>query len=78
MQKKFGTVLNEKLLFRARAYCHREETTISHLLEEALNAYLRKKEHTAASFSAVEASFGALKISPKVLRSMLEEDVYDA
>ena len=77
MQKKFGTVLNEKLLSRARVYCQRSHTTISHLFEEALDEYLQKQKHSVSSFSTVEASFGALKVSPRDLQSVLDEDIYE-
>ena len=78
MHKKFGTVLDDKLLSRAKAYCHRKHKTISRLLEEALGEYLQKEEQPASSFSAVEASFGILKITGRNLRAVLEEDVYEA
>ncbi len=78
MNKKFGTVLDEKLLSRAKAYCHRKHKTISRLMEEALKEYLQKEERPTSSFSAVEASFGTLKIPLKDLRSILEEDVYES
>ena len=77
MQKKFGTVLDEKILSQARAFCMEKHTTISHLLEKALSEYLQREKHPAASFSTVEASFGALKISPGILQSISEEDIYE-
>ena len=77
MQTKFGTVLNNKLLSRVRVFCQKRHTTISRLLEEALYEYLQKQEHSAYSFSTVEASFGALKISSQDLQSVLEEDLYE-
>ena len=77
MQIKFGTVLDEKLLSRARAYCHKKRTSIRKLLENALDEYLQKNEYSPSSFSTVEASFGALKISPRDLQSVLEEDIYE-
>ncbi len=77
MQKKFGTVLDEKILFQTRAFCQREHTTISHLLEEALSEYFQRKKHSSSSFSAIETSFGVLKVSAKALKSILEEDIYE-
>ncbi len=76
MYKKFGTVLDDRLLSRAKAYCHKKHKTISRLFEEALDEYLQKQEQSVSSFSTVEASFGALKISTRNLQSVLEEDVY--
>ena len=78
MHKKFGTVLDDKLLTRAKAYCHRKHKTVSRLLEEALEEYLQKEERPVSSFSAVEASFGVLKVNARDLRSILEEDMYEA
>lgn len=77
MQKKFGTVLDEKILSQARAFCQKKHTTISHLLKEALTEYLRKESYPAAPFSTVEASFGVLTVPPKILQSVLEEDIYE-
>ena len=77
MQKKFGTVLDNKLLSRVKIYCQKRHTTISRLLEEALYEYLKKQEHSVSSFSTVEASFGVLKISSRDLQSVLEEDIYE-
>lgn len=78
MHKKFGTVLDDKLLSRARTYCHKKHKTMSRFLEEAMEEYLLKEERHSPSFSAVETSFGALKIPSRQLRSILEEDVYAA
>ena len=78
MHKKFGTVLDDKLLSRAKTYCQKKHTTISRLFEEALGEYLQKQEHSVSSFSTVDASFGALKISSKNLHAVLEEDIYEA
>jgi molybdopterin-guanine dinucleotide biosynthesis protein A len=77
MHKKFGTVLDEKLLSRAKAYCHKKHKTISRFLHEAVEEYLQKEEARSPSFSAVEASFGSLKIPSRELRSVLEEDIYE-
>ena len=77
MHKKFGTVLDNKLLSRVRVYCHKKHTTISRFLEEALYEYLQKQEHAGPPFSTVESSFGALRISAQDLRSVLEEDLYE-
>ncbi len=78
MQKKFGTVLDEKVLSQARSFCQQEHTTISHLLEMALAEYLeKKKRHSLSSFSTVEANFGMLKLPAQILKNALEEDIYE-
>lgn len=78
MHKKFGTVLDDKLLSEAKIVCQQNHTTLSHLLEESLRQYLRKKRHISGGLSSVEASFGILKVTPKKLKAISEEDIYAA
>ena len=77
MQKKIGTILDDKLINEAKTFSSREHITISRLIQQSLAEYLERKKHTASSFSAVDASFGALKISPRELKSILNEDQYE-
>jgi hypothetical protein len=78
MQKKFGTILNGRLLEEAKEFCHKEHSTLNHFLEKAISEYLRKKKEKSLAFSNVEASFGVLKIRRKALKNVLEEDIYEA
>ena len=78
MSKKFGTVLDEGILSEAKAYCHHQRTSISHLIEEALREYLKQKSPShQVAFSGVDASFGVLSVPSKTLRRVLEDDIYE-
>lgn len=77
MQKKIGTILDEELLKKTKEKASAEHTTVSHLFQEALREYLQKKERNAADLSVIESSFGVLKISPKALKIILEEDIHE-
>ena len=74
MQKKIGTILDDKLLSEAKTFSRKEHITISSLIQQSLAEYLERKKHPASSFSAVDATFGALKISPQELKSILNEN----
>ena len=74
MQKKIGTILDDKLLSEAKIFSRKEHITISSLIQQSLAEYLERKKYPASSFSAVDATFGALKISPQELKSILNED----
>ena len=74
MQKKIGTILDDKLLSEAKIFSRKEHITISSLIQQSLAEYLKRKKHPASSFSAVDATFGALKISPQELKSILNEN----
>ena len=74
MQKKIGTILDDKLLNEAKIFSRKEHITISSLIQQSLAEYLERKKPPASSFSAVDATFGALKISPQELKSILNED----
>ena len=75
MQKKFGTVLDDKLLNEAKSFSRKEHTTLSRLIKESLSEFLKRKKHPVSSFSTIEASFGALKIAPQELKNILKEDI---
>lgn len=78
MQKKIGTVLDDKLLSRAKAYCHKKHKTISRLLNDALHEYLKKQDaSTPVGFSSVKSSSGAFKVPKETLKRILEEDIYE-
>lgn len=77
MQKKFASILDDKLLSQAKTFCQRRHTTISHLLEMALSEYLKRKESSSSPFSTVEASFGILKVPPAALKATLQENIYE-
>ena len=78
MQKKIGTLLDDKLLTRTKAYCHRKNLPISRVLNDALQDYLKKEDAAALlTLSGVRSSFGAFKVSKANLQKILEEDIYE-
>ena len=77
MQKKFGTVLDDKLLNEAKIFSQKEHTSISRMIEESLSEFLKRKKSSSSSFSAVDASFGVLKITPQELKNILKEDLHE-
>lgn len=77
MQKKFGTVLDDKLLNEAKLFSQKEHTTIGRLIQESLSEFLERKKHLYSPFSAVDASFGVLKIESKKVKNILNEDLYE-
>lgn len=76
MKRKIGTVMEERLLWRAKQVAAREKKPLSALLEEALDAHLvrlgeapgRRPGHV------VEETRGALRVSRKTLGALLKEE----
>lgn len=77
MQKKIGTILDEGLLIKIKQKAHQERITLNHLFEEALLDYLIKYTSQKPQFSAVEASFGVMKLSARVAQKIAKEDIYE-
>lgn len=77
MQKKFGTSLDVKVLSEARHFCQKEHTSISRLLEQAIAEYLERRRQQHIEVSVIDATFGALKLPHDVLKSVLEEEIYE-
>ena len=77
MQRKIGTVLDEKILRDAKNYGAEHHIPLNHLLEEALEEYLLKLKRKTRRFSGVEASYGIFKIPAKKLKAILEEEIYE-
>ena len=80
MKKKIGTILDEKLLLKAKQEAVFQKQSLSHLFEAALEAYLyaKKKESTITEKNIVHSTHGVFKISPKLLNNiMLEEEFYE-
>lgn len=77
MQKKIGTILDEGLLERVKQRAHQQHITLNRIFEEALSEYLLRRTSQEARFSAVEASFGALKLPKKIVQKIAQEDIYE-
>lgn len=81
VKRKVGTVLDSRLLSRAKQVAARENKPLSALFEEALDAHLvrlgeRGRGHRGR---VVEQTAGTLRIGKKLLTKVLEEDgVFEA
>jgi len=79
MKKKIGTVLDEELLWEAKKVAVLEKKSLSHLLAEALRAYLEKVKKEKRKKDIVGRTKGIMKIAPEYLKEILkEEGVYEA
>ena len=77
MRRKVGTLLDERLLKRAKGRAAREGKALNELLEAALEAYLarqpvRSREHL------VDEGWGAFRVTRRQLREALRVDPLDA
>jgi hypothetical protein len=77
MQKKIGTLLDQKLLNRVKEKVLEEHTTLSHLFEKALTEYLAKESRSKQRFSMVETSFGVIRLPREVVERIAQEDIYE-
>lgn len=71
-KRKIGTVLDEELYRALKVYAATRKKPISEVIEDALNDYLRRERR-----NVVDDTFGIIKIEPKALEEILEEDYYD-
>jgi len=76
MKKKIGTLLEEDLIFDAKRVALFQKQPFSKVLEDALRMYLltmeRKTRLKRENISL--SSYGAMSISPSVLKSIMEEE----
>jgi hypothetical protein len=77
MRTKLGTSLKENLVVRAKVAAAREGRRFNDVVEDALEQYLaRQRFHPRESL--VRATAGKYKVAKKVLRAIVEEDIYAA
>ena len=78
MRKKFGTLLDARLIQELKLAATKMGTSLNELLERALWSYLEvpPSENKGKRFS--ERTKGILKVSKKDLKAILEEEAYDA
>jgi len=76
MKKKLGTILDEDLVYKAKKVALIQKRSLSDVLENALKMYLlaTKRENAAAKEKVSEKTSGALKISPDLLKTIMEEE----
>jgi hypothetical protein len=82
MKIKVGTVLDEKILYRAKKTALDEKISISRFLEEALVSYLNTREkgsRARGKRNIAQSTHGIMKVSPKALKAVMEEEgLYEA
>ena len=73
MKKKLGTALDEDVITELKILAAKEDRKLSHLIEEALRQYLKRKQG-----GVVKKTEGALRASPQVVQAILEEEEFHA
>ena len=77
MRRKIGTLIEERLLTRAKGRAAREGKALNELLEAALEAYLTRGP-VQSSRHLVEAGWGAFRVTRRQLAEALKHDPFDA
>ncbi len=75
MKRKVGTTIEEALYRRAKEAAREQGRSFNELIEEALERLLDRRPHRT---SIVSETSGMFKVSARALRTVLEEDIYDA
>lgn len=78
MKQKVGTVLDQRLLRRAKAVAAQRGRPLSAVIEEALRAWLEREAEKAPTASLVAQTAGNMAVEPAVLATILAEDILDA
>jgi 2-hydroxychromene-2-carboxylate isomerase len=78
MKQKIGTVLDQRLVRRAKVYAAQRGQPLNAVFEDALRAWLDRADVKLATPSLVMGTAGNLAIDQTVLAALLAEDLYDA
>lgn len=81
MKKKIGTILDEKLIFKAKQLALSQNQSLSQLFENALKMYLLTVEinKEKREGSITENTHGIMLVDRSVLKDIMEEEgVYEA
>ena len=78
MKRKIGTVLDQRLVQRAKLYAAQRGQPLNAVIEDALRAWLDRAAAKSLPTSLVAQTAGTLAIDPAVLATVLAEDLYDA
>lgn len=73
MRRKIGTTLDAALYERAKEAARREGRSLNEVIEEALAHYVARDDSRA---SLVEQTRGSFKVSERIFRAVLDEDLY--
>jgi hypothetical protein len=77
MRKKIGTLLDERLVKRAKGRAAREGKAFNEILEAALEAYLSQESPESRRRLAAQG-WGAFRVTRRQLREAMEDDFLDA
>jgi len=80
MKRKFGTILDNELLYRAKETALIQRKSFSQLLEDALRAYLLViEEKKGKQKNIANETRGIMKVDTSMLKAVMEEEgVYEA
>lgn len=76
-RKKIGTLLDERLVRRAKGRAAQEGKAFNELLEAALEAYLARQS-VMSSQRLVTEGWGAFRVTRRQLADALRDDILDA
>jgi hypothetical protein len=77
MKKKMGTVMDDRLLDRARGLAQREHVTLADLFATALTEYIARHAPPSVLPSSVAASYGGIPLSSRRVLSLEQDDPFD-
>ncbi len=77
MKQKIGTVLDQRLVRRAKIYAAQQGQPLNAIIEEALRAWLDRAAARSPAASLVAQTAGNLALDPSLLASLMAEDLYD-
>ena len=78
MKQKIGTVLDQRVVRRAKVYAAQRGKPFNAVVEEALRAWLDRGAAKSPAGSLIAQTAGNLAIDPAVLATLLREDLFDA
>lgn len=78
MKQKVGTVLDQRLIRRAKVYAGRRGQPLSAVFEDALRAWLDRGEAKPATPGIIAGTAGNMAMDAATLATLMAEDPYDA
>lgn len=78
MKQKIGTVLDQRLVRRAKVYAAERGQPLNAVFEDALRAWLDQAVAKRQAQSLVAGTAGNMAIDPSALKALMAEDLYDA
>ena len=78
MRQKIGTILDPRLIRRAKGHAAQRGVPFNTVIEEALRAWLDRGAADRTAPSLVAQTAGNLSLDPGRLAGLLAEDLYDA